>query len=133
MKHIIFKGIFAFAAAVLAISCSKEYLDTFPEDSVSPSTIFSTTENAKMAIRGISRLQTVQYMSNQGYNGEGTIMSHYGNWPGNDLQKCNNTGFDYIINSDAHRPRYVGRFEESLALAMEAGIDPDRIVNIQKR
>lgn len=102
MKNIIQKIALVFAAGVLVLSCTKEYLDTFPEDSVSPSTIFSTTENAKMAILGISRLQTVQYMSNQGYNGEGTILSHYGNWPGNDLQKCNNTGFDYIINSDAH-------------------------------
>ncbi len=39
----------------------------------------------------------------------------------------------FVINSDAHRPKYVGRFAESLALAMEAGIDPERIVNIQKK
>ena len=51
----------------------------------------------------------------------------------NDLQIYKQYDVKFIINSDAHRPRYVGRFEESLALAMEAGIDPDRIVNIQKR
>ena len=102
MKHIILKSILALAACLLAFSCSKEYLNTVPEDSTSPATIFETTGNAKLAINGISRLMTVQYMSNQGYNGEGTIMSHYGNWPGNDLQRCNNTGNDYIINSDSH-------------------------------
>ena len=102
MKNIILKVSLIIAASLVAFSCTKEYLDTSPEDSVSPATIFSSTDNAKMAIRGISRLQTVQYMSNQGYNGEGTIMSHYGNWPGNDLQRCNNTGNDYIINSDSH-------------------------------
>ena len=107
MKNIILKVSLIIAASLVAFSCTKEYLDTSPEDSVSPATIFSSTDNAKMAIRGISRLQTVQYMSNQGYNGEGTIMSHYGNWPGNDLQRCNNTGNDYIINSDSHdQPSY---------------------------
>lgn len=39
----------------------------------------------------------------------------------------------FVISSDAHRPVFVGRYEESLALALEAGIDPDRIVNIRKR
>lgn len=102
MKKTILKGILAVAAGLVAISCSKEYLDTAPENQTSPSTLFETTENAKMAINGISRLMTVQYMSNQGYNGEGTILSHYGNWPGNDLQRCNNTGMDYIINHEAH-------------------------------
>ncbi len=43
-------------------------------------------------------------------------------------------GFDvkFIIGSDAHIPEKVGDFEEPLARALEAGLDPDRIVNIQK-
>ena len=51
----------------------------------------------------------------------------------NDLQVYKQYDVKFVINSDAHRPRYVGRFAESLALAMEAGIDPERIVNVQKR
>jgi putative hydrolase len=51
----------------------------------------------------------------------------------NDLQIYKQYDVKFVINSDAHRPRNVGRFAESLALAMEAGIDPERIVNIQKR
>ena len=39
----------------------------------------------------------------------------------------------FVISSDAHRPKHVGRYAESMALALEAGIDPDRIVNIRKR
>ena len=39
----------------------------------------------------------------------------------------------FVISSDAHKPRNVGRYAETMALALEAGIDPDRIVNIQKR
>lgn len=40
---------------------------------------------------------------------------------------------DFVISSDAHMPIHVGRYAESLALAIEAGIDPDRIVNIERR
>lgn len=38
----------------------------------------------------------------------------------------------FIIGSDAHVPEAVGSFEGSLARAMEAGLDPARIVNIEK-
>lgn len=51
----------------------------------------------------------------------------------NDLQVYKQYDLKFVINSDAHKPRYIGRFAESLDLAMEAGIDPERIVNIQKR
>ena len=51
----------------------------------------------------------------------------------NDLQIYKQYDVRFVISSDAHRPRHVGRFAESLALAMEAGIDPERIVNIQKK
>ena len=102
MKRILLKSILIVLAGLVAASCAKEYLDTVPEDSTSPGTIFETTDNAKLAVNGIARLMTTQFMSNQGYNGEGTILSHYGNWPGNDLQRSNNTGNDYIINHTAH-------------------------------
>ena len=39
----------------------------------------------------------------------------------------------FVISSDAHRPKHVGRYAESLALAIDAGIDPARIVNIEER
>ncbi len=39
----------------------------------------------------------------------------------------------FIISSDAHTPQRVGSFEGGLARAMEAGLDLDRIVNIEKR
>lgn len=51
----------------------------------------------------------------------------------NDLKIYKQYDVKFVINSDAHRPRFIGRFAESLALAMEAGIDPERIENIQKR
>jgi putative hydrolase len=39
----------------------------------------------------------------------------------------------FVISSDAHKPTNVGRYAETMALALEAGIDTERIVNIQKR
>ena len=38
----------------------------------------------------------------------------------------------FAISSDAHRPKHVGRYAETMALALDAGIDPARIVNIEE-
>ena len=38
----------------------------------------------------------------------------------------------FVIGSDAHVPEKVGSFEGPLARALEAGLDPARIVNIEK-
>ena len=37
---------------------------------------------------------------------------------------------NFVIGSDAHKPEKVGRFETALNRALEAGLDPSRIVNI---
>ena len=44
------------------------------------------------------------------------------------------TAYDvkFIIGSDAHIPENVGAFEEPLARALEAGLEPERIVNIER-
>ena len=39
---------------------------------------------------------------------------------------------DFVIGSDAHIASRVGCFEEPLKRALEAGLDPERIVNIEK-
>ena len=38
-----------------------------------------------------------------------------------------------IIGSDAHIPSKVGSFKGPLARALEAGLDPERIVNIKEK
>lgn len=42
-------------------------------------------------------------------------------------------GYDvkFVISSDAHRPEKIGRYVESMKLALSAGITEDRIVNIE--
>ncbi|MBE6040836.1 MAG: PHP domain-containing protein [Clostridiales bacterium] len=48
-----------------------------------------------------------------------------------DLQIYKMYDVSFVISSDAHRPKHVGRYAESMNLALEAGIDPSRIVNIK--
>ena len=86
----------------MLFSCSSDYLDTTPTASVSPSVIFETTDNAKLAINGICKMMTTQYLESQGFNGEGTIKTYYGNYPGNDYQRCKLTGWAPLMNSTYH-------------------------------
>lgn len=66
-------------------SCNKDYLDTRPTDSVEKSEVFATTKSAKVAVNGLAKMMTQQYLSSQGFNGEGTIKMYYGNYPGNNF------------------------------------------------
>ena len=85
------------AALSLTAACSKEYLDTAPESAESPATIFATTDNCELAINGMCKMMTTQYLSTQGLNGEGSIKTWYGNF-GNDTQRCNHTGWAALWN-----------------------------------
>ncbi len=87
--------------AILLNSCSEEYLNTAPTAETGTGTIFATTGGAKMAINGINKLMTRQYLSSQGFNGEGTIKMYYGNYPGNHFT-VNLPGWASIINGDFH-------------------------------
>ena len=93
------KILYTLGLTVLLASCGSNYLDTVPQSSTGTATIFETTQNAKLAINGICRLMVNQYLSSQGFNGEGTIKTWYGNYPENDFQKSNLTGWSSIINS----------------------------------
>ncbi|MDR0394533.1 MAG: RagB/SusD family nutrient uptake outer membrane protein [Tannerella sp.] len=90
-----------FYIAVIALflnACASDYLDTTPTASIGTPTVFETTENAKLAINGIAKLMTRQYLSSQGFNGEGTIKMYYGNYSGNHFF-VNLPGWAAIINS----------------------------------
>ena len=99
----IFKAFFLTAAILLTgVSCNQEYLETTPESSTSPATIFATTDNAVLAVNGICKMMTSQYWSTQGLNGEGSIKTWWGNF-GNDLQRCNQTGWANLWNHQYNR------------------------------
>jgi len=93
----IFK-VYILLAALTASSCSKEYLDTEPTNATATSTVFSTTKNAALAVNGLAKMMTQQYLENQGFNGEGTIKMYYGNYPGNHFF-INLPGWAPIINN----------------------------------
>ncbi|MCK7557548.1 RagB/SusD family nutrient uptake outer membrane protein [Chitinophaga sedimenti] len=95
MNKILSIGLLSFS--LLAASCGKDYLDTKPTGEVSAGTVFETTANAKLAINGLAKMMTQQYLSSQGFNGEGTIKMYYGNYPGNNFY-VNLSGWAVIIN-----------------------------------
>lgn len=102
----IFKSLFVIGAAVAVLaSCSKDYLNTLPESSVSPDTIFESTTNAPLAINGLSKMMSCQYLGTQGMNGEGTVKVWYGNCMGNDFQRCYLTGWHSLWNFTSMMPR----------------------------
>jgi hypothetical protein len=96
MKKIL--KIYVLLAALMTASCSKEYLDTEPTDETATSTVFATTKNAALAVNGLAKMMTQQYLSSQGFNGEGTIKMYYGNYPGNNFF-VNLPGWAAIINN----------------------------------
>jgi hypothetical protein len=86
-------------SAFLATSCDKEYLNTQPTSTTDVSTIFKSTEEAKLAINGLAKIMSMQYFSSQGMNGEGTIKMYYGNYPGAHFT-VNLPSWAVIINQD---------------------------------
>ncbi len=87
-------------------SCNSDYLSVSSDASQTTGVIFSTTDNVKLAVNGLAKLMTQQYMRTQHYNGEGTIKTLYGNVQGNDYQRYY-TGFSaiakmqHLVNSES--------------------------------
>ena len=86
---------------MLLASCSKDYMNTTPTSSTATPTIFESTENAALAINGICKLMTRQYLSSQGFNGEGTIKMYTGEYPGDNCF-VNLPGWSAVINGTMH-------------------------------
>lgn len=98
------KNIWILAFAALGfVACKSDYLETAPEDQIGTSTILSTTEYGKLALNGICRAMSQQYLETQGLNGEGTILNWYGTFTGNDAHKTNQTGWSPLWNSEYHK------------------------------
>lgn len=89
------------AAALVCTSCSGDYLDTKPTGSTDQLSVFATTDKAALAVNGLCKMMTDQYLEKQGMNGEGTIKMWYGNYPGNHFY-VNLPGWSNLINSNYH-------------------------------
>ena len=60
------KYIYLLSIAALGLTaCEKEYLNTTPEDQMGTTTILSTTEYAELALNGICRAMSNQYLGTQ--------------------------------------------------------------------
>ena len=65
--------IYALLAALTLGACSDNYLDTESNDA-EKRLILSNTSNIAMAVNGLSKMMSTQYLSSQGMNGEGAIL-----------------------------------------------------------
>ncbi len=81
-------------------SCSDNYLETSPQSSTTKEILFDTPESAQFAVNGLGRLMSKQYLSNQGFNGEGTVYAYIGEFPGDGMQKLAYSGWQNIIKSN---------------------------------
>ena len=80
--------LFILLTAVLAgTSCSKDYLDTAPTDSIGTATIFETVENMESAVNGLYKRMVIQYNNfTTGFNnGEALIKMWCGDIAGNNM------------------------------------------------
>ena len=60
------------------------------------------------------------------------ISTHHRNLTVEQIKEAAHTDAVFVISSDAHVPHRVGTCEGGLERAFEAGLDPERIVNIKK-
>lgn len=86
MKIYINKFFFAGLIAVASLSsCSSDYLNTNPTESVSYSDVINSTDNMKKALNGISKTMTAQQNAySQGFAGENAIIRLYEDLPSQD-------------------------------------------------
>ena len=93
---------YTLCAALVAgmASCSDDYLETKPQDSADLEQMFSTPDAAQYAVNGLGRLMSKQYLSTQGYNGEGTVYAYVGEWPGDGMQKLAYSGWQNLIKGN---------------------------------
>ncbi len=91
--NILFIGIFVVGMSFFASSCSSDYLDTAPTNSVGTDDTFSTTANATKALNGIAKIMTTQqsYFGG-GFAGENNIMIQYESYP------SENYNYNYYAN-----------------------------------
>jgi len=59
------------------------------------------------------------------------ISNFHSNLTLEEIKVAAQTNAQFVISSDAHRPERIGSFEKGLKRAIEAGLDPARIVNIE--
>jgi hypothetical protein len=101
---------FLFTLLLAFAGCSDDYFDVKPTNATATPLVFESTENAAMAINGICKTMSRQYLSSQGFNGEGTIKMYYGNYPGNHFM-VNLPGWAPLIMPSAYRTTTTSTYD----------------------
>ncbi|WP_430615104.1 RagB/SusD family nutrient uptake outer membrane protein [Flavobacterium sp. JP2137] len=91
------KTAFIALLALIVGACNSDYLDTYPTDETSPTTVFENTKNVEMAVNGLAKIMVSQHLVTQGFSGEGTIKMYYGEYSGNNF-RVNLPGWSPMIN-----------------------------------
>ena len=83
-------------------SCSKDWLTLSPDTNYAKTVdaVVASVDSMEMSVYGMSRMMTQQY-TNQWFNGEGTIKTLYGNYPGNDYQRSRFAGAKKLANMES--------------------------------
>lgn len=99
-----FLGACILGLSLATTSCSEDYLDTLPTDSVGAGEALGSTENAAKVINGIADImKSQQYAFSQGFCGENNIISQYENYCSQDyLYNIYASGWSVIMNQDWH-------------------------------
>ncbi len=82
------------------VSCGEDYLVTAPQSSTTKANLFAGPDEAQYAVNGLGLIMTTQYLSTQGYNGEGTVYAYGCEFPGDGMQKLNYSGWQNIIKGN---------------------------------
>lgn len=99
MKNI-YKLLLAGAILSTTAACSEDYLNLGPESSVTKDMLFQSPVEAQYVVNGLGRIMSTQYLDTQGYNGEGTVYTYNGEYPGDCLEFGNKTGWQNIIKQN---------------------------------
>ncbi|MDR2913561.1 MAG: RagB/SusD family nutrient uptake outer membrane protein [Tannerella sp.] len=91
------------ALSVWLSSCSSDFLDTLPTETVASTEVFKDMESAKLAINGIARLMVSQNLSIQTHCGEGTIKFMFGEYVGENFSRpALASGWYTVMNATFH-------------------------------
>lgn len=90
---------------LVCCSCAGDYLDTAPNNEVSPADLFKNEEYASYAVSGLEKLMKTTYPTNKldgvYFNGEGSVKLMYAEYQGADMY-CPRNNFYTIFNGASH-------------------------------
>ncbi len=108
LNKILLSGV---VAAMALSSCSDEFLDTAPTESVSTSSVFSSTDNVKAAVNGLALLMCQQHGAfQQGYCGENNIISYYNEYTSQEFRYNQMAAGWYPIMNGTYTSRTTSRY-----------------------